>query len=482
MCDIVEQNSSDEHQECVNCETEPLNLDINQIIIKKQSVVLAIDSDIKRLAELKNRRERRHKIWFLSVLSFGNFCVAAGISLQGPFFPKEAEMKGATPMVYSSIFAVYELVMLLTSFKFGQLVTKIPANLICGFGLAVAGISTVSFGILDHLPNGVLFIGPAFAVRIVESLGATAFATSSYSLITYRFSDNSATMFSVMETCFGLGLIVGPVIGGTLYEFGGYSLPFIVLGITLTISSASILMFVTTNQIQPTNYKQEAEVGVNSNNNNNKEDVISITKFLLNSIILLDSLVILTALSLIGFCAATLEPHIRHFELSPLMTGLIFVTLGITYAITAPILGKLCDIYSHSLTLFSLCGTLLSIIGLILIGPMPGTGLDSNLWLVIVALLLFGMGTAAKQVSGYSHALNYCIKNRGFGQNKSLHGLVSGLFFSCISLGGFIGPTIAGIFVQNFDFKFASLVMFAIEVTLFLILLFCFITKKTKIS
>jgi hypothetical protein len=24
------------------------------------------------------------------VLAFGNFCVAAGVSLQGPFFPKEA--------------------------------------------------------------------------------------------------------------------------------------------------------------------------------------------------------------------------------------------------------------------------------------------------------------------------------------------------------------------------------------------------------
>ena len=158
-------------------------------------------------------------------------------------------MKGASPIVYSSIFSVYELVMLLTSFKFGQLVTRIPAHLMCGFGLTLAGISTVAFGVIDHLPNGVPFIAPAFIIRILESLGATAFATSSYSLITYRFADKTATMFSIMETCFGLGLIVGPVLGGALYEWGGYTLPFLVLGILLTLSASLILCFLTSYRI-----------------------------------------------------------------------------------------------------------------------------------------------------------------------------------------------------------------------------------------
>lgn len=198
-------------------------------------------------------------------------------------------------------------------------------------------------------------------------------------------------------------------------------------------------------------------------------------------IVILDSVTILTALSLIGFNASALEPHIRQFQLSPLMTGLLFVTIGLMYSITAPALGKLCDIYTSCLTLFSILGTVFCLIGLLLIGPMPGTGLTLSVWQVVVALLLFGVGTAAKQVSGYSHVLTYCIKNRGFGQNKCTYGLASGLFFSCISLGGFVGPTIAGFFVENYDFPFATIVMFAIELTLFIILLISFLTKKTKI-
>ena len=215
------------------------------------------------------------------------------------------ESKGATPIVYSSIFSVYELVMLLTSFKFAQLVTKIPANFMCGFGLAVVGISTVAFGMIDHLPDGLLFIIPAFNLRIVESLGATAFATSSYSLITYRFADETATMFSVMETCFGFGLIVGPVIGGALYEWGGYTLPFLFLGILLTTSASLILCFLTPQQIQsePKDIcKRQTETDINSNSHKSIE-TISVSKFISNPIIILDSFVILTALSLIGFNA-----------------------------------------------------------------------------------------------------------------------------------------------------------------------------------
>ena len=64
-------------------------------------------------------------------------------------------------------------------------------------------------------------------------------------------------------------------------------------------------------------------------------------------------MVIITALSLIGFNAVTLEPHLRKFELKPLITGIIFLTIGLMYAITAPLFGKLCDIFNNNLIVFS---------------------------------------------------------------------------------------------------------------------------------
>lgn len=40
-----------------------------------------------------------------------------------------------------------------------------------------------------------------------------------------------------METFVGLGYTAGPVIGGVLYEYGGFKLPFFVLGILLILAT-----------------------------------------------------------------------------------------------------------------------------------------------------------------------------------------------------------------------------------------------------
>jgi len=56
--------------------------------------------------------------------------------------------------------------------------------------------------------------------------------------------------------------------------------------------------------------------------------------------------IIATSMS-IGFLQATLEPHLRQFNLSPVVLGLMFVINGGTYAITAPAWGWLCDNHWH---------------------------------------------------------------------------------------------------------------------------------------
>lgn len=40
-----------------------------------------------------------------------------------------------------------------------------------------------------------------------------------------------------METFFGFGLIVGPTVGGALYQVGGYTTPFAVMGSALFLSA-----------------------------------------------------------------------------------------------------------------------------------------------------------------------------------------------------------------------------------------------------
>lgn len=49
-------------------------------------------------------------------------------------------------------------------------------------------------------------------------------------MIAKEFPQNVATMFAILETFFGIGMIMGPTVGGALYELGGFTLPFVTLG------------------------------------------------------------------------------------------------------------------------------------------------------------------------------------------------------------------------------------------------------------
>ena len=49
-------------------------------------------------------------------------------------------------------------------------------------------------------------------------MGNAAFLTASFAIIAKEFPNNVATTFASLETFFGLGLIVGPTVGGALYQ------------------------------------------------------------------------------------------------------------------------------------------------------------------------------------------------------------------------------------------------------------------------
>jgi uncharacterized MFS-type transporter C6orf192 len=66
----------------------------------------------------------RRQYMTLFALAYGNFCVAACVSLQAPFFPQECDKKGVSPKVYGLIFGIYELVIVSTSPIFGKLVRQ----------------------------------------------------------------------------------------------------------------------------------------------------------------------------------------------------------------------------------------------------------------------------------------------------------------------------------------------------------------------
>jgi hypothetical protein len=60
-----------------------------------------------------------------------------------------------------------------------------------------------------------------------------------------------------------------------------------------------------------------------------------------------------------------------QFGLTPVVTGVMFVISGTLYAVSAPLVGRLCDldVYPKKVMVF---GSVCIVISYILVGPLPG--------------------------------------------------------------------------------------------------------------
>jgi MFS family permease len=62
-----------------------------------------------------------------------------------------------------------------------------------------------------------LFTTFSFLIRGLEALGASAYSTASYVIIVNIFPDNAGAVRGLLETFVGLGMSVGPALGGLLF-------------------------------------------------------------------------------------------------------------------------------------------------------------------------------------------------------------------------------------------------------------------------
>ncbi|KAK3923552.1 MFS-type transporter SLC18B1 [Frankliniella fusca] len=371
-----------------------------------------------------------------------NFAGAVCISLQAPFYPQEAEAKGSTATEYGLVFGIFELVSFLSSPLFGKYLDTIGAKFTLTSGIFVAAVSCMLFGLLDLVIGHGEFIGLSFAVRIVEALGASAALTAAFAIIASEFPDSVGTTFATLETFYGVGYIVGPTIGGLLFLAGGYVLPFIVMGSMLAVVGVVTCFVLPASEAQ-------------------KKPQASLLKMLAVPGVLLDSLVTTATAVSMGFYSATLEPHLRQFELSAALVGVMFIISGGVYAMFAPLVGRLIDrcCYAKRVVLFG--GTFV-IIGVSLVGPADFLPVPTSLWLCVLGLIIHGFGLSCLMVPTFSDAISSAVV-AGFPDDLTTYGVVSGLWASSFALGAFVGPSVAGVLFDTVGFRQATYFIIAVH-------------------
>lgn len=388
-------------------------------------------------AEPPPRMTRRQILTLISMASV-NFSSMICYSILGPFFPNEAMKKGASQTVIGLIFGCYAVCNLIGSLILGKYIVQIGAKFMLVAGLFVSSACTILFGLLNRVPAGPAFISLCFVVRSIDAVGFAAAMTSSFAMTAKIFPNNVATVLGSLEIFTGLGLILGPPVGGWFYQSFGYEVPFMLLGCFLLIMVPFNIYVLPSIEADPS------------------KD--SFLRLLTKPKIVLVCYVIFTLSAGLGFLDATLSLYAMDtFNLSPGYVGLIMLGLSLPYCLASPLIGYFTDRYPNTRSWFMVCGGGATAFGFCLLGPAPFLHSQSHLWLLIIMLGIIGFSLGMTAIPTFPEIIT-CAYEQGYEEGLSTLGMVSGLFGAVWSMGMFYGPIVGGLITQHLSFEWAAVV------------------------
>ncbi|KAK2491876.1 hypothetical protein MC885_010709 [Smutsia gigantea] len=315
----------------------------------------------------------------------------------------EAAKKGASSTVIGMIFGCYALFDLLATLVFGKYLVQIGAKFMFVAGIFVSGGVTIIFGILDHIPDGSIFIAMCFLVRITDAISFAAAMTASFPILAKAFPNNVATILEVLRFFSGLGLVLGPPLGGLLYQSFSYEVPFISLGCIV------LLMVPLNMHILP---DHESDPGEHS-----FWKLITLPK------VTLMAFAVSSVSSCFGFLDVTLSLFVlEKFNLPAAYVGLVFLGLALSYAISSPCFGLLSDKMPYLRKWFVVFGHFITAGCYILLGPVPVLHIKCQLWMLFLVLVINGISAGMSVIPTFPEILN-CAYENGFEEGLSTLGL-----------------------------------------------------------
>ena len=154
-----------------------------------------------------------------------------GYSLFAPFYPEHATRRGLSPTLIGVIFALPMVTMLLLTPLVPRLQRALGVRLTLGASMAGQALCIFAFGFVDDLDEPSSFAAACLVLRAVLGMFSAASEVAAASiLISCAPARLRPQALGWAEAARGLGAMIGPPLGGLLFQYGGFSLPFLVVG------------------------------------------------------------------------------------------------------------------------------------------------------------------------------------------------------------------------------------------------------------
>ena len=376
-----------------------------------------------------------------------NMFSGMGYSLVSPLFPSLGEKDNLSEEILGWIISTYSIAStILTPFipKLSKKISRI--KLLC-FATFFEATCTLLYGFLPFIPSYSVLITIIFLLRILHGFCSAIIGTLVYSL-TISLAEESELQISLgnLEIGWSLGTSSGPLFASFFYRMGGYSLPFISLGMFLYIS-----VYIA---------KSVESEKLNKNDEDSEEDP-SFASFLIYPEIFLILIAFIIGMIDITFYYPCLTNHLTHnYNLSISTASLFFVIPVISYITILQFLDSITAKFGIYITLSF--GLIFSVISPIFLYPCPP--IPKSLISIIIGFLIVGVGSAPVFVPGLV-ALSKNIRKIDKNIDElSANDISSAINNLTIAIGDFSGPIIGGFFTSRYDFKYCCYIVFLIGI------------------
>lgn len=340
-----------------------------------------------------------------------------------PFLPIYAGTIGISQSEIGLLFASYAIALFIATPIFGGVADRIGRKKLLVLGLFCLSITTVVYAFATHFWFLVM-------ARFLQGIAASIPWTAGLALLAESHSpeERGKAMGIAMSGQAG-GVLLGPPLGGWLFDLGGYQLPFFVAaGITLFVALLSIVFLRNVSETR-------------------SESFTSPFTILRNRQILIVAGVAAVGASVFASIEPTLPLHFsENLNVSPGAIGLMFVVVTLAYGIMAPMIGSLSTKIGHVKTIMLGIGMVAIIL------PLNAFPTVLSVQLLTLALLGISLGVlltpALPKLTDISHGIGLTSQ-----------GVTFAAYNTAYSLGMMIGPLVASLLTNEFGIRIAYLVL-----------------------
>ena len=238
---------------------------------------------------------------------------------------------------------------------------------------------------INYFSSESLIIISTILLRLLQGASLSLVCAVFYSYIPVLFPEELEKSYAFLEICTGIGLALGPVIAGFLYEYTGFTLSFLIMSLVYLI-----FMFLVLPYMIKMNKILEEEALKKAAEKMDEVKPIDALKMLKNKDILLTIMVFW--FNLMSYCVIQpdFSDHIHSYHGTDDTVGMIFGLGDLTYALTGFLVMHYINKIHLSRKYLFIFGGILSMIGLLIIGPEKFTFLPRNLIVVSIGMGILG--------------------------------------------------------------------------------------------